>query len=166
MSRKKARGSRAAHATPAADGGEAADSSFVVDTGSADVPEARADSPPRDAPTEAPTSDGGLQLPGHVAIVADAPASPPPAPTADGDYEQIDAAPGARYYEAEAADARRQKGICPVCGEAGHDKKRCPYQQCLACGAIDEHATRDCPLGTSCFRCGGIGHRSRVRWPH
>lgn len=35
--------------------------------------------------------------------------------------------------------------------------------QCLACGAVDEHTTRNCPLGTSCFRCGGVGHRSKVR---
>ena len=40
MSRKKARVSRAAHGAPAADDDEAANSSFVVDTGSADVPEA------------------------------------------------------------------------------------------------------------------------------
>lgn len=35
-------------------------------------------------------------------------------------------------------------------------------EKCLACGAVNEHSTRDCPLGTSCFRCGGVGHRSKV----
>lgn len=42
----------------------------------------------------------------------------------------------------------------------GHDKKTCPHLQCLACGALDDHATRDCRQGVSCFRCGKLGHKS------
>lgn len=31
--------------------------------------------------------------------------------------------------------------------------------QCASCGAMDEHNTRSCPVGISCFRCGQRGHR-------
>ncbi|KAL4401170.1 TRAMP complex protein [Malassezia pachydermatis] len=116
-----------------------------------------ASTPPVDETT---ADETGLDLPGHVAFVTDADAEPAPVQDRDGDYDQLDAQ-GTRYYEAEANDERKRKGICPVCGEAGHEKKKCPYKQCLACGAIDEHAMRDCPLGTSCFRCGAVGHRSK-----
>lgn len=174
MARKKGRASRAARDHGHSDE-DAGSSSFVLDTNSAEIPAQTAPAPPAQdevAPTPARTTPrstadptGGLDLPGHVAIVtgpSERSREPsPPTTAADGDYDQLDAAPASRYYEAEAQDERRQKGVCPVCGEAGHDKKRCPYQQCLACGAVDEHATRDCPLGTSCFRCGGVGHRSR-----
>ncbi|PWN52459.1 hypothetical protein IE53DRAFT_378133 [Violaceomyces palustris] len=80
-----------------------------------------------------------------------------------GDYEQLDLDKGAasRYYVSEQIDERRRKEICIVCGEEGHDKKHCTHEHCLACGALDEHTTRNCPLSTSCFRCGGQGHRSR-----
>ena len=118
--------------------------------------------------TSADTSSG-LVLPGHVALISsndredddDITLSIDASAQANGEYEQLDAGGSSRYYDAEAEAERRPKGACPVCGEAGHDKKRCPYKQCLACGAVDEHATRDCPLGTNCFRCGGVGHRSR-----
>lgn len=30
----------------------------------------------------------------------------------------------------------------------------------MACGSLDSHSTRECPLSTCCFRCGGQGHRS------
>lgn len=102
----------------------------------------------------------GLDLPDHVEIVTRDTPSIEPVPAQDGEYEQLDA-DTSRYYDAEANDERKRKGICPVCGEAGHDKKKCPYKQCLACGAVNEHTTRDCPLSTSCFRCGGVGHLSR-----
>ncbi|WFD30016.1 hypothetical protein MSPP1_001029 [Malassezia sp. CBS 17886] len=154
------------------------DESFVIDTHSSEVPDL--DVPARASDTHADTSIGdvssvshvdGLELPAHVAVVqsgADTAADGSPrtdtaAIDVDGDgaYEQLDAPPPTRYYDPEFGEDRRQKTVCEVCGEMGHDKKRCPYMHCLACGAVDEHTTRDCPLGTSCFRCGGVGHRSR-----
>lgn len=132
--------------------------SFVVDTQSENVPESMSMNSPE---TPSPKSAvAGLDLPGHVEIVAHDTPSTEPVPTKDGEYEQLDA-DSSRYYDAEANYERKRKGICPVCGEAGHDKKKCPYKQCLACGAVNEHTTRDCPLSTSCFRCGGVGHLSR-----
>lgn len=132
--------------------------SFVVDTQSEHVPESIGlTSKAADSSTSAAT---GLDLPDHVEIVTRDTPSNEPVPAQDGEYEQLDA-DTSRYYDAEANDERKRKGICPVCGEAGHDKKKCPYKQCLACGAVNEHTTRDCPLSTSCFRCGGVGHLSR-----
>ena len=132
--------------------------SFVVDTQSENVPESIGmTSKAAGSSTSAAT---GLDLPDHVEIVTRDTPSIEPVPAQDGEYEQLDA-DTSRYYDAEANDERKRKGICPVCGEAGHDKKKCPYKQCLACGAVNEHTTRDCPLSTSCFRCGGVGHLSR-----
>ena len=132
--------------------------SFVVDTQSENVPESIGmTSKAAGSSTSAAT---GLDLPDHVEIVTRDTPSNEPVPAQDGEYEQLDA-DTSRYYDAEANDERKRKGICPVCGEAGHDKKKCPYKQCLACGAVNEHTTRDCPLSTSCFRCGGVGHLSR-----
>ncbi|WFD19251.1 hypothetical protein MCAP1_001474 [Malassezia caprae] len=133
--------------------------SFVLDTQSADVPDSAR--PLHEPAAPAAPDAAGLALPSHVAIVQNPGAAPSGAePGRMGDYEQLDAQ-GTRYYEAEADEERKRKGTCPVCGESGHDKKKCPYTQCLACGAVNEHATRNCPLGTSCFRCGGVGHRSK-----
>lgn len=132
--------------------------SFVVDTQSENVPESIGMSS-KTAGSSTSTATG-LDLPDHVEIVTRDTPSIEPVPAQDGEYEQLDA-DTSRYYDAEANDERKRKGICPVCGEAGHDKKKCPYKQCLACGAVNEHTTRDCPLSTSCFRCGGVGHLSR-----
>lgn len=66
----------------------------------------------------------------------------------------------ARYYEVEEDEVRKAHEECPTCGEKGHDKKSCPHDICLACGALDEHTTRECPAGLSCFRCGGRGHKA------
>lgn len=30
----------------------------------------------------------------------------------------------------------------------------------MACGALDQHSTRECRQGVNCFRCGGRGHKS------
>ena len=132
--------------------------SFVVDTQSENVPESIGMTS-KTAGSSTSTATG-LDLPDHVEIVTRDTPSIEPVPAQDGEYEQLDA-DTSRYYDAEANDERKRKGICPVCGEAGHDKKKCPYKQCLACGAVNEHTTRDCPLSTSCFRCGGVGHLSR-----
>ena len=132
--------------------------SFVVDTQSENVPESIGMSS-KTAGSSTSTATG-LDLPDHVEIVTRDTPSIEPVPAQDGEYEQLDA-DTSRYYDAEVNDERKRKGICPVCGEAGHDKKKCPYKQCLACGAVNEHTTRDCPLSTSCFRCGGVGHLSR-----
>lgn len=102
--------------------------SFVVDTTSADLPADLALVPSAPVVVEAE----GLALPSHVALVTDTDGAASPPPAANGDYEQIDAQ-GTRYYEAEAQNERRSRGICPVCGEAGHDKKKCPYQQVREC---------------------------------
>lgn len=133
--------------------------SFVLDTQSANVPDL--DSRTEDAAPATPDTSG-LALPRHVAIVQDGGALTTESPVHGslGDYEQLDTQ-GTRYYEAEAGEERKRKGTCPVCGESGHDKNKCPYPQCLACGAVNEHSTRNCPLSTSCFRCGGVGHRSK-----
>ena len=132
--------------------------SFVVDTQSENVPESIGMTS-KTAGSSTSTATG-LDLPDHVEIVTRDTPSIEPVPAQDGEYEQLDA-DTSRYYDAEVNDERKRKGICPVCGEAGHDKKKCPYKQCLACGAVNEHTTRDCPLSTSCFRCGGVGHLSR-----
>ena len=132
--------------------------SFVVDTQSENVPESIGMT--SKAAGSSTSTATGLDLPDHVEIVTRDTPSIEPVPAQDGEYEQLDA-DTSRYYDAEANDERKRKGICPVCGEAGHDKKKCPYKQCLACGAVNEHTTRDCPLSTSCFRCGGVGHLSR-----
>ncbi|WFD36260.1 hypothetical protein MCUN1_003138 [Malassezia cuniculi] len=152
------------------------DTSFVIDThgdaadGAAPIPEYNSP-PPIFADTQ-PESDvfAGLVLPGHVEVVggnsdsgnaASAPPAAEPDHIADasGDYEQLDAAAGgSRYYETDEANESRT--VCTVCGEFGHGKKKCPHTHCLACGAVDEHSTRNCPLGTTCFRCGGVGHRA------
>ncbi|SNX81788.1 uncharacterized protein MEPE_00493 [Melanopsichium pennsylvanicum] len=81
-----------------------------------------------------------------------------------GDFEQLDMDPSTanRYYGAEEKAERRAKEQCLGCGELGHDRRHCPHQHCLACGAMDEHPTRFCPLSTSCFRCGCMGHQTRT----
>ena len=132
--------------------------SFVVDTQSENVPESIGMTS-KTAGSSTSTATG-LDLPDHVEIVTRDTPSIEPVRAQDGEYEQLDA-DTSRYYDAEVNDERNRKGICPVCGAAGHDKKKCPYKQCLACGAVNEHTTRDCPLSTSCFRCGGVGHLSR-----
>lgn len=146
MARKRARGG---------------DESFVIDT-HGDVDEESAPESPASEPDvhiqgsePAPGAFAGLDLPGHVEVVGNEQENPA---DASGDYEQLDAAGGARYYDADDGD--RIRTVCTVCGEVGHDKKKCPHTHCLACGAVDEHATRNCPLGTTCFRCGGVGHRA------
>lgn len=119
MGKKKSKGSKSA---------QGVDASFVLDTQSADIPtdlSMAASTPPVDETT---ADETGLDLPGHVAFVTDADAEPAPVQDRDGDYDQLDAQ-GTRYYEAEANDERKRKGICPVCGEAGHEKKKCPYKQ-------------------------------------
>jgi len=90
----------------------------VVDTQSENVPESIGlTSKAADSSTSAAT---GLDLPDHVEIVTRDTPSIEPVPAQDGEYEQLDA-DTSRYYDAEANDERKRKGICPVCGEAGHD---------------------------------------------
>lgn len=104
--------------------------SFVLDTQSEEVPVNVVPEPRTDA---ASASANGLDLPGHVEIVQEPAtdhekAGDQTANVSDGEYEQLDA-DTSRYYDAEANDERKRKGVCPVCGEMGHDKKRCPYKQ-------------------------------------
>lgn len=167
--------------------GEAGEMSFVIDTaGDMDVDreialedEAKADNPETHV-------EAGLLLPTHVNVIpqaeqatyaaGDSSAEPPKAMDGDsangdedldgdmGDFEQLDMDPSTanRYYGAEEKAERRAKEQCLACGELGHDRRHCPHQHCLACGAMDEHPTRFCPLSTSCFRCGGMGHQTRT----
>ncbi|WFD41613.1 hypothetical protein MPSI1_000244 [Malassezia psittaci] len=102
-------------ATRASDWGDdqQANSSFVIDTYSRDLP-ADHDTGFEENRVE-PQSDKsstGLDLPGHVAIISNEPQSPAQSVSsdADGEFEQIDSNPGSRYYDAEAAEERRQKG--------------------------------------------------------
>ncbi|SPO20137.1 uncharacterized protein UTRI_00533_B [Ustilago trichophora] len=168
--------------------GGAGEMSFVIDTaGDMDVDreialedEAKADG------TETHV-EAGLLLPTHVNVIpqADNSASHPEGSSSGiprdmnadmpddddadlegdmGDFEQLDMDPSTanRYYGAEEKAERRAKEQCVACGELGHDRRHCPHQHCLACGAMDEHPTRFCPLSTSCFRCGGMGHQTRT----
>ena len=137
MARSGSKRSRKKHETPRDT--DSAEPSFVLDTNSEDVrPEA---SITRNEAREVPRNATDLDLPEHVAIVSDrsrpvdvyqavdaGSVESATGQDADGAYEQLDA-DGTRYYEAEANNERKRKGVCPVCGEAGHEKKRCPYQQ-------------------------------------
>lgn len=166
---------------------EADEMSFIIDTaGDMDVDreialedQARADQ--ADTHVEA-----GLLLPSHVNVIPQSSSDPvtqPGASSSDpsrhvisdvpededlegdiGDFEQLDMDPSTanRYYGAEEKAERRAKEQCLACGELGHDRRHCPHQHCLACGAMDDHPTRFCPMSTSCFRCGGMGHQTRT----
>lgn len=164
--------------------GDAGEMSFVFDTaGDMDVDreialEDGAKTDGADTHVEA-----GLLLPSHVNVIpqadpstslsngleqvggsAEAPADGSGVEGDLGDFEQLDMDPAtaSRYYGAEEKAERRAKEQCLACGELGHDRRHCPHQHCLACGAMDEHPTRFCPLSTSCFRCGGMGHQTRT----
>lgn len=121
---------------------------------------------------EAPSkpSSSSLLLPEHVAVApqsaGDAPTdSPLDDPQGDdpgslGDFTQLDGdATASRYYDVEAASARKALKECEICGERGHTKRDCDHLLCASCGATDEHTTRECPVGVACFRCGQKGHR-------
>ena len=135
MARKKrAHAARDADATPN-DGTE--EPSFVLDTQSASVPSDlvvhqdshRSTYSAGDSNDDSHQADeSGLDLPKHVAFVPEDVDGSLHANLGEGDYEQLDA-DGSRYYEREASDERKRRGVCPVCGEMGHDKKKCPYQQ-------------------------------------
>lgn len=170
--------------------GDAGEMSFVIDTaGDMDVDREIAMEGEVKSDNVETHIEAGLLLPSHVNVIpqADNSASkvgssaPGPSrnasgdPTSDnedledfegdmGDFEQLDMDPSTanRYYGAEEKAERRAKEQCLACGEFGHDRRHCPHQHCLACGAIDEHPTRFCPLSTSCFRCGGMGHQTRT----
>lgn len=166
--------------------GEAGDMSFVFDTaGDMDVDREIALENEAKADTADTHVEAGLLLPSHVNVIpqadttaahADGSISSPTAADAEasnddekvdgelGDFEQLDMDPSTanRYYGAEEKAERRAKEQCLACGELGHDRRHCPHQHCLACGAMDEHPTRFCPLSTSCFRCGGMGHQTRT----
>ncbi|SPC65557.1 uncharacterized protein UHOD_00725 [Ustilago sp. UG-2017b] len=171
--------------------GDAGEMSFVIDTaGDMDVDrEIAMDNESKTDKVETHV-EAGLLLPSHVDVIprADHPASkagsssagPSQKASADntsdnqgleedfegdmGDFEQLDMDPSTanRYYGVEEKAERRAKEQCLGCGEFGHDRRHCPHQHCLACGAMDEHPTRFCPLSTSCFRCGGMGHQTRT----
>lgn len=76
-----------------------------------------------------------------------------------GDFTQIDGGEASRYYDVAAAEERKALKECETCGELGHTKRDCSHTLCASCGATDEHTTRECPVGISCFRCGQRGHR-------
>ncbi|WFD08284.1 hypothetical protein MVES1_003656 [Malassezia vespertilionis] len=81
------------------------DTSFVLDTHSDEVP-----LPCQVTEPATQHSPPGLDLPGHVAVVASesvSSAAREVTQTADDTFEQLDAAPHARYYEAEADEKRR-----------------------------------------------------------
>ncbi|KAN0063633.1 hypothetical protein ACQY0O_004126 [Thecaphora frezii] len=146
--------------------------SFVFDV-QGDVEPHQPPTPPlhgEAAPSEA-QANGGLVLPDHVQIIPDRPRGKdddekPTQARSDeqgmGEYDVLDIDPSlvGRYYAQEENEERRKLLKCPACGEAGHERKRCPHLLCMACGALDSHSTRECPLSTCCFRCGGQGHRS------
>ncbi|SJX60511.1 uncharacterized protein SRS1_10141 [Sporisorium reilianum f. sp. reilianum] len=169
--------------------GEAGEMSFVIDTaGDMDVDREIASEDEAKAENADTHVEAGLLLPSHVNVIprsgnAAAPANgSAPGATRDaaidltdhaddddlegdmGDFEQLDMDPSTanRYYGAEEKAERRAKEQCLACGELGHDRRHCPHQHCLACGAMDDHPTRFCPMSTSCFRCGGMGHQTRT----
>ncbi|CAO1617677.1 unnamed protein product [Parajaminaea phylloscopi] len=126
---------------------------------------------------KAPPPEDELLLPGHVTMEQRRPSDSVAGDTsvpesvgekADGedieghlgDFTQIDAdASVSRYYDVAAAEERKALKECEICGEKGHTKRDCSHLLCASCGATDEHTTRDCPVGISCFRCGQRGHR-------
>ncbi|KEI39405.1 uncharacterized protein L969DRAFT_445390 [Mixia osmundae IAM 14324] len=69
-----------------------------------------------------------------------------------------------RYYDDEDGPARPRNDTvkCGRCGEQGHIAKDCEHQQCMTCGAMDDHEFRDCPLLKVCWRCGNKGHTNGV----
>ncbi|CDS02066.1 hypothetical protein, partial [Sporisorium scitamineum] len=163
--------------------GEAAEMSFVIDTaGDMDVDREIALEDEAKAENADTHVETGLLLPSHVNVIAaqasGSSSSTTRDPTTDlanqaddddlegdmGDFEQLDMDPSTanRYYGAEEKAERRAKEQCLACGELGHDRRHCPHQHCLACGAMDDHPTRFCPMSTSCFRCGGMGHQTRT----
>ncbi|WFC97532.1 hypothetical protein MYAM1_000246 [Malassezia yamatoensis] len=122
-------------ATRASDLGEAeqANSSFVLDTDSRDLPANHdTDFEVDRVEPQAEKSSTGLDLPEHVAIISNEPELPVQPASSDGEFEQIDSNPGSRYYDAEAAEERRQKGttgrrsMCERCGSTTHPEVSCP----------------------------------------
>lgn len=124
--------------------------------------------PPSKEPSP-PSAPSNLLLPEHVELArhnADDPPDDAPSPSSSadgalGDFTLIDGADphSTRYYDVAAAESRQALKECEVCGERGHTKRNCSHLLCASCGATDEHTTRDCPVGVSCFRCGMKGHR-------
>ena len=47
---------------------------------------------------------------------------------------------------------------CLVCAQHGHMAEVCPSLSCDACGAHNEHITRNCPSNTKCSKCREVGH--------
>ena len=159
---------------------DAAEMSFIIDTaGNMDVDReiALGDDEAQAERTETHV-EAGLLLPTHVNVVPTQPTHTTSNPTPTvisisddneslgemGEFEQLDLDPSIanRYYGAEEKAERRAKEVCLACGEQGHDRRHCPHQHCLACGAMDDHPTRFCPMSTSCFRCGQMGHQTRT----
>ncbi|GMM34477.1 TRAMP complex RNA-binding subunit [Saccharomycopsis crataegensis] len=48
--------------------------------------------------------------------------------------------------------------VCRNCHKTGHKAAHCKTVICLACGAIDDHYSDQCPRSITCTNCGEKGH--------
>ncbi|CAO1628261.1 unnamed protein product [Sympodiomycopsis kandeliae] len=171
--KKKRKSHRGRRGGQGHDDGDDNDKTDVADQGTASKEGLEPQEQGRDQGTSSPHQ---LLLPSHVEVQKDkdptqgdqddddrsrSPSLSPEAQGHLGDFTQIDADTSGmtRYYQAAEAEDRNQFRECEICGEKGHSKRNCSHLLCASCGAMDEHSTRDCPVGVSCFRCGKRGHR-------
>ncbi|KDN44893.1 hypothetical protein K437DRAFT_268622 [Tilletiaria anomala UBC 951] len=116
------------------------------------------------------STHGDLLLPEHVTITDDHGEQGEGSDDQRGDdddelghYDVLGGKGGdSRYYSDDEGEDPKVEDQCAQCMEKGHIKKNCPHILCVACGAFDEHQTRECPVSIMCHRCGLTGHISRA----
>ena len=117
----------------------------------------------------------GLLLPGHIQLDTSPISTTKDSENTGVHFVDDDSARGVpRYFDdPTATEADRTAGkVCSNCHEPGHESRKCPHtvvrgklcayaslHQCAACGKVDEHERKDCPITLVCFGCGERGHR-------
>lgn len=76
----------------------------------------------------------------------------------DNADELIDLRGAGRYFGAADDNSNDPGPQCRNCHKYGHIAAQCKTVVCLACGALDDHYSEQCPKSKTCSNCGEKGH--------